>query len=56
MISYLHQNSIKCNNILGTNTNTHPGLFKNVVEICFSSVIEQCEEDCEEFFYPMQSL
>ena len=26
-------------------TNTHPGLFQNVLEVCFLSVIEQCEEN-----------
>jgi hypothetical protein len=32
-------------------TNTHPGKFKNVVEICFSSEINQCEENCEEVVF-----
>jgi hypothetical protein len=32
-------------------TNTHPGLFQNLEEVCFSSIIEQCEENCEEIVF-----
>jgi hypothetical protein len=32
-------------------TNTQPGLFQNVIEVCFSLVIEQCEENCQEIVF-----
>ena len=31
--------------------NTHPGKFKNVVEICFSSSIDVCQENCDDIVF-----
>jgi hypothetical protein len=31
--------------------NTHPGSFKNVLEVCFSSVIDVCEENYREVVF-----